>query len=427
MPNQFINEYRGPALRDGRDWIWIYKPDGSKEPYQIRSLTEHGFTVQKWLSRQGQSTPNYEVKRKAGNLPVNPFSYTSKIIAIPTVDSGYDVPYSSQGHSFGTLTGPMSVYNPLYTYYLNSVYYESSTLASADSEAKSRLLADLKSQKVNIAQFFAERKQTISLIADSAAKIAGFINRLKKGDIIGAGKALGSRPSRRIRRNYRELRTQSVRDATADAWLAMQYGWKPLLSDVYGAVELLVERASDIQRFMAKSKAVRSDDRVHLQNAESALMRWRITQKTKITVKYTFMFDVEQAALAGQGRMGLTNPLQLAWELVPYSFVVDWFLPIGNALSNLDATIGLKFSTGCKVVRIETNTTFGLEPWTEAWRDGATAWGTGSGYGKIVSLERTVETSFPTPQLPELKNPLSVTHALNALALLSGAVSRRNR
>lgn len=427
MPNQFLNIYKGPTLRDGRNWMWIYKPDGSREAYQLSSLTEQAVSVQKWLSRQGVSTPNYEVKRKAGNLPVNPFSYTSKLIAIPTVDSGYDLPNSGSGHLWGTFTGPMSVYNPLYTYYLSSVYYESGTLESADREAKSRALAELKSQKVNIAQFFAERKQTIALIADSAAKIAGFLSRLKKGDIVGAGKALGSRPSRRIRRNYRELRTQSVRDATADAWLAMQYGWKPLLSDVYGAVDMLVERTSDIQRFMAKSKAVRSEERVHLQNAESTFMRWRVTQKTKVTVKYTFMFDVEQAALAGQGRLGLTNPLLLAWELVPYSFVVDWFLPIGNALSSLDATIGLKFQTGAKVVRIETNTRFELEPWTEAWQGRGTAWGTGEGYGKVVSIERTVENFFPSPQMPELKNPLSVTHALNALALLSGVVSRRNR
>lgn len=427
MPNQFMNVYSGQKLRDGRGWQWIYKPDGSREPLQISSLTEFGYSAQKWLSRQGRSTPNYEIRRKQGNLPVNPFSYTSKLIAVPIVDSGYDLPHHSSGHLWGSLTGPMRTTDALYISFFNSVYYESGTLESANREAKSRALADIKSQKVNVAQFFAERRQTINLIADSATKIAGFLSRLKKGDIIGAGKALGSRPSRRIRRNYRELRTQSVRDATADAWLAMQYGWKPLLSDVYGAVDLLVERTSDIQRFMAKSKAVRSEKRVTLQKAESTFMRWRITQNTKITVKYTFMFNVEQAILAGQGRMGLTNPLQLAWELVPYSFVVDWFLPIGNALSSLDATIGLKFQTGSKVVRIETNTQFELEPWTEAWQGRGTAWGTGSGRSKIVSLERTVEKSFPSPQMPELKNPLSVTHALNALALLSGAVSRRNR
>lgn len=34
--------------------------------------------------------------------------------------------------------------------------------------------------------------------------------------------------------------------------------------------------------------------------------------------------------------LGLNAPLQLAWELVPFSFVVDWFYPIGDLLSRID-------------------------------------------------------------------------------------------
>lgn len=30
--------------------------------------------------------------------------------------------------------------------------------------------------------------------------------------------------------------------------------------------------------------------------------------------------------------LGLTTPLQSSWELIPFSFVVDWFIPVGKAL-----------------------------------------------------------------------------------------------
>lgn len=427
MPNIQKDDYYGSSVLHRLQHKAVYKPDGSYTMQLVSDTSEPTKELRKSVKRKGVLTPQYETRRKMGNLPVNPFEYENKIISYPKYASSW-VTHLRNGllsHT-GTIDGPASP-SANESLFISRGYYDPALYASADAEAKSRVLADIKSQKINIAQFWAERKQTINLIADSATKIAGFLMALKKGDIIKAGKALGSRPSRRIRRNYRELKTQSVRDASADAWLAMQYGWKPLLSDVYGAVDTLFERVSDIQRFMAKSKAVRSAEVPSTwypgRNPNGV---WNYRSSYKLTIKYTYMFDVTQSALNQQMRLGLTNPLQLAWELVPYSFVVDWFLPIGNALSNLDATIGVSFSTGSKVVRMETN--HYIEEGPDPRNDKFDYFrGGGSGYSKIVTVTRSVESSFPSPTMPELKNPLSVTHALNALALLSGAASRRKR
>jgi hypothetical protein len=37
--------------------------------------------------------------------------------------------------------------------------------------------------------------------------------------------------------------------------------------------------------------------------------------------------------LSLQRSLGLVNPLEIAWEVVPYSFVVDWFLPVGSYIA----------------------------------------------------------------------------------------------
>jgi hypothetical protein len=34
--------------------------------------------------------------------------------------------------------------------------------------------------------------------------------------------------------------------------------------------------------------------------------------------------------------LGLNVPLQLAWELVPFSFVIDWFYPVGDLISRVE-------------------------------------------------------------------------------------------
>jgi hypothetical protein len=40
--------------------------------------------------------------------------------------------------------------------------------------------------------------------------------------------------------------------------------------------------------------------------------------------------------------VGLSDPLSVAWEVVPFSFVLDWFLPIGNYIESFSAERGLK-------------------------------------------------------------------------------------
>lgn len=51
-------------------------------------------------------------------------------------------------------------------------------------------------------------------------------------------------------------------------------------------------------------------------------------------------------------QLGLANPLATAWELVSYSFVVDWFVPIGPVLNALSARAGLIFVDGSKSNRV---------------------------------------------------------------------------
>jgi len=40
-------------------------------------------------------------------------------------------------------------------------------------------------------------------------------------------------------------------------------------------------------------------------------------------------------------QLGLTNPVQVLWDAVPMSFVVDWFLPVNKYLSSFDASLGV--------------------------------------------------------------------------------------
>jgi hypothetical protein len=110
-------------------------------------------------------------------------------------------------------------------------------------------------------------------------------------------------------------------------------------------------------------------------------------------------------------QIGLANPLSIAWEVVPFSFVVDWGLPIGNVLEALTATRGLEFIGGCSIVRGEgtieaelkpTGTNTVLTPRTVEC--------------EYFSARRTKYGTFPRP-MPYAKSPFSTSNTLSALAL----------
>jgi hypothetical protein len=125
------------------------------------------------------------------------------------------------------------------------------------------------------------------------------------------------------------------------------------------------------------------------------------------------------APLSNLAKVGILNPLQLAWEVVPYSFVVDWFLPIGNWLGGLDAAAGLDFESGYQTTLLKQDqSTIESLWWDRTSPTPARQVKSVSEFRKFAQMSRTTLTSFPSAPAPRFKNPLSMSHMASALALL---------
>jgi len=122
--------------------------------------------------------------------------------------------------------------------------------------------------------------------------------------------------------------------------------------------------------------------------------------------------------LAYLNTFGLINPFSIAWELVPWSFAIDWFVPVGATLEAITATVGLDFWGG----RITTRRDYKMKRTYVPGR--RTAWRVCEDIGEYkeqgFGFQRTALTSFPAPQLYADLTPYSTTRALNALALVHG-------
>lgn len=147
----------------------------------------------------------------------------------------------------------------------------------------------------------------------------------------------------------------------SDAYLEYVYGWKPLVSDLYGIIQLVKQYSSGIKPIIVHGHGKMD------QSTTSALIRYKpgqsganaqnyivgtTTSVVKVRCDLYARVDPNLIAFRILNQLGLLNPLSLEWELVPWSFVVDWLLPIGPWLQSLTAPIGLNFVSGSVAERV---------------------------------------------------------------------------
>lgn len=232
--------------------------------------------------------------------------------------------------------GHTEEYGVPFNYYLNSS--NGSTLPTFSSNDRNEMLAKLlervKGHSFNMAVNLAQTGQVADMVVSNLGKLGRSVMALKHGDFATAARQLGAspKPSR--------LKSTDI----SGRWLELQYGWLPTLSDTFEACKAFeaISNGPSKSRFSVK----RSQTGTQTINGTTSAEKQRLGQKRTLT--YTLEL-AEELSFARQ--LGLTDPLSVAWELIPYSFVVDWFVPIGTYLSNLSQIPVLKgrwMVTECK-------------------------------------------------------------------------------
>lgn len=382
-------------------------------PAKVRRVTTY---------RDWSRTTNFAQKKRAGSLL--PLAYRFERTTL-NHHVGYfrQKYYSSPRFTTTNITGVMTdITNSFPTIDPPSARQ----IANVADELITDIRNKMKDSKVNLAQFVGEREQALGMLSTAAVRFAQAYHALRRGDLKGAANAAGATYSRKKGKVYRRNWKTDKATAASDAWLEFQYGWKPLLQDIYGAVDLYGQLGKDAMTCtVTNKKSVTVHTEKTLTGSQNYKRIWTGTHKytVKVSITYGHPSVNLNANLASQ--LGLTNPALLAWELAPFSFVVDWFLPIGSSLSSLDATIGLTFRYGTLTYIDDIN---GQEVVSQTYV---------SGFGadrellrhsvssfQTLNIRRTVLPGFPGPTLPTFKNPISMIHTLNSIALLQGVFRR---
>lgn len=263
----------------------------------------------------------------------------------------------------------------------------------------------------NVGQALAEANQTAGLIENVANILMTAIDLIKK------------RKWKRIKKQLgwgRAPTGNSATISTANAWLQYQYGWKPLLQDVYNAVESLAEtihgQKPTSTQFL-KFERVFHEELVGDGTDYARYLTTSGIQSCFVRLDYLPGNGIASTMFG----LGLQNPASLAYEVATLSFVADWFIPIGNALGAANYAAGIQFVSGSQSDWIDCTT------FTNSAQDRSTQGVSASVEGAHVfkKLNRIPFISAPDVPLPQFRIPfpsgpkVATTVALLAQALVS--------
>lgn len=273
--------------------------------------------------------------------------------------------------------------------------------ASLINEAQTEALNRLAGEKAQLGVMFGEAKRTFSLLSSYAIPLLQAYRAARRGNWSRVQLVLGLRRENILWGKY-----------PANKWLEYQYGWKPLLTDLYETHERFRELLKT-QSFLIHGSG-RAEKSADFDSTWSGTGQPSVAKHFSgvQTVRTKLTAEIDSQRWRSASQFGLINPLSVGWELVPFSFLLDWFMPVGNTLEAMTARAGLKFVGGSTSIvsggRVDMRTI-------------ATSGMTIRSHGTLTiqrfGLRRYAHTSWPMPGLYVNNSPFSTKRSLNALAL----------
>jgi len=220
---------------------------------------------------------------------------------------------------------------------------------------------------------------------------------------------------------FKDFHPAAMPKNLANAWLSWTYGWKPLANSFYGSAMAAANLAN--RRLTFKGRHTRFD--THRDLKIPLYLDGRFVKNLSLDggsfSKHGFEYVITLEPLNWvQYLSSFTslNPVSIAWELIPYSFVVDWFYNIGGSLRNLETALLFArsfksgYTTELKVFdgAIAENSDF--KPYSFEYNYDVRV------SKRFRAFTRTRLSSYPLPNFPRLQVDLGASRLISAAALL---------
>lgn len=275
--------------------------------------------------------------------------------------------------------------------------------------AISRMNAKLRSS-VDLSVDLAQSGMVVKMLRD-AGKTLSYVKRFRPSDL---------RQWKNDFDRFPEAHFRNFATGVSSKWLEFQYGWKPFASTIFGTSQNLTNVVQQPFKVRVRSNGVAKwvfTESISTENSARMTVDVERSERFEISAR----FAPKPSAFTFLSNFASVNPASIAWELTPFSFVVDWFLDIGGYLRNVETaaiysrtfkdgytTFGERISAvGRPIVMNVTK-----DPYVFVYN-------LSNGRSIRHTKVRSLLTSMPVTRVPRFKLDLGAGRLLNAAALLA--------
>jgi len=266
-------------------------------------------------------------------LPINPYTdsrISLKQVPVKAERTDYSLDGTSTSRVLEWISGyDLTALRNKHNEIANLINARHRTDSSMLNEAQLKALGKIADAKTNLAVMFAEKAKTSDLILGKANQIYRAYRSFRRGNLRQVARTLNISP-------------RSVHKT----WLEYKYGWMPLLMDVKNSAEFFAQQTLGGRppRFTV-TQSITSEATYEVRNTDNtySVGSWYgwLPSKGVKTIKVKIECEITNPHFNQLQQLGLTNPALVAWELIPFSFVFDWFISVGSYLNGLTALHGV--------------------------------------------------------------------------------------
>jgi hypothetical protein len=215
--------------------------------------------------------------------------------------------------------------------------FTDSYLSQERSWAKNGALARFNGKVKETASWLvtlAEHKQAMQMIENRLFTLASVTKSLLRGRVDLAAEELGVFGTKDYRTKRRLGKIKGNAKAASNNMLEFAFGWQPVVSDIQSSMKIL---QAEIPRKPVKATCRISVDKIN--GSWPGSTGSHVTGYLQCTIGAFVSISNPNLYLANQ--LGLLNPAIVAYELVPWSFVLGWFVNVEQFLSSFTEYAGI--------------------------------------------------------------------------------------
>lgn len=328
-------------------------------------------------------------------LTFNGFRCKGRLLqkANPGMGPGYYIPSGRDGSS--------KYHNPIWA----STPSVPQEITLAQNKAWSKLMEKVKGDTSSLAVTAAEGREAFEMVAKRVTGLYRAYRHLRKGEFRKFLKELSVDPKRKHRSWIR-----SASNEASGLWLEYWFGWSPTIQDIGSAAMAL-----SVNPVLATVTERATAGFVLPQRVTTigSTARRTLTESGTGLVRHGAKFELSNENLFLANRLGLINPMLVAWEVVPFSFVVDWFTKFGGYIESFTDLAGLTVHEPWGVTFAKVKMHGAYYPRTQPLNRCEAEW-------MRYYTKRRTSLFKPLPVTPRLVNfGDSITRAATAVSLLN--------